>query len=93
MHLGQTAGPDSRRPLLQFADGHKDGAISPDGLVRGTYVHGLFADDRQRAAQLDWFGAPPGALRYEAEVDRVLDSLALHLAADIDLDRLLSLAR
>jgi adenosylcobyric acid synthase len=93
MHIGQTTGADCARPMLRFADGRPDGAASPDGLIRATYVHGLFADDRQRAEQLAWFGAPPGASSYEAEIDRVLDSLAAHLSADIDLDRLLSLAR
>jgi adenosylcobyric acid synthase len=93
MHIGQTDGPDRARPLLRFADGQPDGAVSPSGLIRGTYVHGLFSDDRQRAALLKWFGAPSGPLSYEAEVDRVLDALAAHLSQDVDLDRLLSLAR
>ena len=93
MHIGQTNGADCARPLLRFADGRLDGAMSADGRVRATYVHGLFADDSQRAAQLSWFGARAGTLCYEAEVDRVLDALADHLAADVDLDRLLKLAR
>jgi adenosylcobyric acid synthase len=92
MHVGRTEGPDRARPLLRFADGRLDGASSADGRVRGTYVHGLFADDRQRGAWLRWIGAAPGDLAYEAEVDRVLDDLAAHLAAHIDLDRLLGLA-
>jgi adenosylcobyric acid synthase len=93
MHIGLTVGPDCARPLLRFADGRPDGAISGDGRVRGTYVHGLFADDRQRAALLSWFGAAGDGSAYEAEIDRVLDALADHLAQDIDLDRLLRLAR
>jgi adenosylcobyric acid synthase len=93
MHIGRTSGPDCRRPLLRFADGRPDGAVSPDGRVRGTYVHGLFADDRQRAALLTWIGAPSCGLSYEADVDRVLDALADHLAMDIDLDALLTRAR
>ena len=60
MHMGQTAGPDCDRPLLRFSDGRLDGAISADGRVRGTYVHGLFADDRARASLLAWFGARAG---------------------------------
>ncbi len=35
-------------PLLRHADGRPDGACSADGLVQGTYVHGLFADDAHR---------------------------------------------
>jgi adenosylcobyric acid synthase len=93
MHVGRTTGPDATRPLLRFADGRPDGAISADGRTRATYVHGLFANDAQRAALLAWLGAPAAPLCYESEVDRVLDALAQHLAGDIDLDRLFSLAR
>ena len=89
MHVGRTEGPDCARPLLTFADGRPDGAVSPDGLVSATYVHGLFADDHQRAA---WLGGSAAGINYEAEVERVLDALAEPLARHIDLDRLLSLA-
>jgi adenosylcobyric acid synthase len=93
MHVGHTGGPDCERPLLRFADGRTDGATSPDGRVRGTYVHGLFADDQQRAALLAWLGGSATDRCYEVETDRVLDALADHLARHIDLERLLSLAR
>jgi adenosylcobyric acid synthase len=93
MHIGRTGGPDCDRPLLRFADGRLDGAISVDGRVRGTYVHGLFAGDRARASLLSWFGATAEGSSYEADIDRVLDALADHLAEDIDLDRLVRLAR
>ncbi len=93
MHVGETTGPDRRRPMLRFDDGEEDGAASPDGRVRGAYAHGLFADDRQRSAWLRRLGSPPSPLRYEAEIDAVLDRLAAHLAEHIDLDRLLGLAR
>ena len=86
-------GPDCARALLRLADGRGDGATSADGRVRGTYAHGLFADDRQRAALLGWIGATAAGISYEAEVERVLDGLADHLALHIDLDRLLRLAR
>jgi adenosylcobyric acid synthase len=89
MHIGQTTGPDCARPLLRLADGRTDGAVSADGRIRATYVHGIFADDRQRAALLSWFGARSGELAYEPEVDRVLDALAGHLAACVDLDCML----
>jgi adenosylcobyric acid synthase len=93
MHIGRTTGADCARPLLRFADGRPDGAMSIDGRIRATYVHGLFADDNQRAALLAWFGASADGQSHDAEIDRVLDALADHLAADIDLDRLLRLTR
>jgi adenosylcobyric acid synthase len=93
MHIGRTTGTDCARPLVRFDDGRPDGATSMDGRIRGTYVHGLFADDSQRSALLSWFGASADQRSHEAEIDRVLDALADHLAEDIDLDRLLRLAR
>ncbi len=92
MHMGRTAGPATERPLLHLADGRADGACSADGSVLGTYVHGLFADDRQRAAWLRRWSAAPSGHRHEASVERVLDQLAEHLEAHCDVDRLLSLA-
>ncbi len=93
MHIGRTEGPDRARPLLKFANGRTDGAISRDARVRGAYVHGLFADDAQRAALLSWIGASAAGLSYEADIDRVLNALADHLNRHIDVDRLLTLAR
>ncbi len=92
MHMGHTSGPDTASPLLR-ADGRAEGACSPDGLVAGTYVHGLFGDDAQRASWLRRLGGQPSSRRHEAEVEVVLDRLAAHLEAHIDIERLLSLAR
>ena len=92
MHMGTTSGPDCARPLLRFADGRADGAASASGNIRGCYVHGLFADNRQRSALLAWLGGGASQVAYEAQIDTVLDELAAHLARHIDLDALLSLA-
>ena len=65
---------------------------SPDGRVAGAYVHGLFADDRQRAAWLASLGAASG-LAYETTVERTLDALADHLEPHLDCDAMLKTAR
>jgi adenosylcobyric acid synthase len=93
MHMGTTTGPDCARPFAHLADGSPEGAVSADGRVIGTYVHGLFGDDRQRSAWLVQLGAPPTAIAHDALIEATLDRLAAHLAAHIDLDRLLSLSR
>ncbi len=93
MHMGVTEGPDRARPFAQFADGSPEGAVSADGQVVGTYVHGLFADDRQRAAWLARFAAGGTSVAYETQVEDTLDRLAEHIARHVDLDRLLTLAR
>ena len=93
MHMGVTEGQDCARPFARLADGSLEGAISADGSVVGTYVHGLFADDRQRAAWLQRFGAGASNVAYEKLIEQTLDALAEHLTAHIDLGRLLKLAR
>ncbi|GJE17792.1 cobyric acid synthase [Methylobacterium marchantiae] len=93
MHVGDTSGPDAATPLLRFEDGRTDGAVSENGRVCGTYVHGLFADDRQRVAWLARLGAASDGHSHEGEVERVLDALARHLEDHVDCDRLLALAR
>ena len=93
MHVGATVGPDRSRPFARLSEGSDEGAISRDGNVAGSYCHGLFADDRQRRRLLGWIGADASTLAYEAEIDRVLDGLAYHLAAHLDTDGLLDLSR
>jgi adenosylcobyric acid synthase len=93
MHIGVSKGPDCARPFARLADGSPEGAVSGDGRVIGTYIHGLFADDRQRAAWLARLGAGPSAVAHDALVEQVLDRLAAHIAAHVGLDRLLSLSR
>jgi adenosylcobyric acid synthase len=93
MHIGRTIGAGTQRPLVQLDDGRLDGAVSVDGRVAGTYLHGFFAGDVQRAAWLARLGMPASSLAYEALVDETLDALAAHLAAHLDVEKLLSLAR
>jgi adenosylcobyric acid synthase len=93
MHVGRTTGPDCARPVARFADGRAEGARDVSGRVAGCYVHGLFSDDRARAAFLAEIGAETSDLAYEARVEATLDALAAHVGAHVDLDRLWALAR
>jgi len=93
MHMGVTAGAACARPFARLDSGAPEGAVSADGRVFGTYVHALFADDRQRAAWLARLSAGTAGVRYDDLIEQTLDRLAAHLAAHLDLDRLISLAR
>jgi len=93
MHMGVTEGPDRARPFARLADGTPEGATSANGRVIGTYIHGLFTDDQQRSAWLAHVGAARTDISYETVVEETLDQLAAHLAAHIDLDAVLTLAR
>jgi adenosylcobyric acid synthase len=92
MHIGRTISAGTQRPLVQLEDGRLDGAVSADGRVSGTYLHGFFAGDAQRAAWLARLGAPASSLSYDALIEETLDALAVHLEAHLDVDKLLSLA-
>jgi adenosylcobyric acid synthase len=91
IHMGRTEGTDCARPLLDI-DGRPDGAISADGLVIGTYVHGIFADDGFRRTFLANLAARRGQsgsfgeVDFAGRVDAALDELATHMAANLDLD-------
>jgi adenosylcobyric acid synthase len=92
MHVGRTTGPDCARPFLRFADGRVDGATSENGLIAGAYLHGLFADDRQREAWLGSLGAR-SEIAYETTVERTLDELADHCERHLDVEAVLAAAR
>lgn len=84
IHLGVTTGAGLARPALWLGDNRPDGALSADGQVLATYVHGLFDDPAACGALLRWAGlaAAQGvdldALR-EASIERLADSVAAHL--------------
>ncbi|HVX75589.1 MAG TPA: cobyric acid synthase [Bradyrhizobium sp.] len=93
MHIGRTMGAGTERPLVRLDDGRLDGAASADGSIVGTYLHGFFSGDAQRAAWLKRLGAPASDLAYDAMIEQTLDALAAHLDAHLDIDALLELAR
>jgi adenosylcobyric acid synthase len=92
MHIGRTTGADTARPMLDL-DGRPDGAVSADGRVMGTYLHGIFADDAFRHDFLNRLRARAASgVAFDARVENTLDELADHLARHVDLERILDLA-
>ena len=93
MHMGETTGPDTARPLVRLESG-PDGARAANGRVMGCYLHGLFAADGFRRAFLGRLRRRESAgIAYDALVEETLDALGAHLEAHLDLDRLLEVAR
>lgn len=93
MHMGETTGPDRQKPMAFFADGRSDGAISPNGRVKGCYIHGYFSQDQLRQSWLEELGGHASDQDYEQGVEATLDALATHLESCLDIDRILMLAR
>jgi len=92
IHIGRTDGPDRARPFA-FVDGAPEGAVSSDGRVHGSYLHGLFASDHFRKAFLAQLDVPAANQAYGARIEGALDALADHIEAHLDVDGLLALAR
>ena len=92
IHIGTTEGPGRNRPLFEL-NGVAEGAMSADGHVAGTYLHGLFTEDKFRTAWLKAQGVASGALAYGAGLETTLDALADHIEAHLNLDKLLELSQ
>ncbi|MDO5611851.1 MAG: cobyric acid synthase [Paracoccus sp. (in: a-proteobacteria)] len=90
IHMGRSSGPDCARPFAHIPE--PDGAISPDGRVMGTYLHGIFTDDRFRAAFLSRFGTA-ATVSFDTGVEAALDALTDHLEQHLQVDAILSLAQ
>ncbi|MFC0711098.1 cobyric acid synthase [Azorhizophilus paspali] len=84
IHAGVSRGAGLERPALGLDDGRCDGALSEDGQVLGTYLHGLFESPTACDALLRWAGlrevASPDyhALR-ERDIERLADLVEAHL--------------
>ncbi len=89
IHMGRTSalGGVALQPLLEL-DGHGDGALSEDGRVAGTYLHGLFASDGLREALLAALGRRPPAQSHHFDPEREFDRLAHHVRTNLDLERI-----
>jgi adenosylcobyric acid synthase len=93
IHLGRSEGSDCARAFAEIS-GRRDGAISANGLIEGTYLHGIFSSDGFRRAYLAQLGATQmHDFAYDATVDATLDALGDHFERHADLDLLLEIAR
>lgn len=89
IHLGITEGSDCARPSVTI-DGRPDGALSADGRIMGTYLHGLFGSDAYRQRLLASFGIEGEGQSYAARVDEALDEVAADLERQLSADWLRS---
>ncbi|MCY4268848.1 MAG: cobyric acid synthase [Gammaproteobacteria bacterium] len=95
IHAGHTRGADCARPMFTI-DGRAEGARSADGLIEGSYLHGVFANDGFRREWLRRCGAQDirrdAGFDYRATVERALDELADGVETALDIDALLACA-
>jgi adenosylcobyric acid synthase len=93
IHMGVSCGAALARPAA-MVEGAPEGALSADGRVLATYVHGLFDSPAACGALLRWAGLAEAqgvdiAARREASLERLADCIEKHL----DLEAMLSLLR
>jgi adenosylcobyric acid synthase len=94
IHAGVSQGPDLQRPVLWLDEGRPDGALSADGQVMGTYVHGLFESPAACATLLGWAGLNNAQqLDYDALREREIERLANLVAEHLDTCRLRALCQ
>ncbi len=80
-------------PLVKKPDGSLDGAISSEGKVWGTYLHGIFDADEFRRWFIDRLRSrrglsPIGKVRSEYDLEPALDRLADAVRQSLDMNRI-----
>jgi len=89
IHMGVSSGAAMTRPVFAI-DGRGEGAMSTDGQIMGTYLHGLFDHPDACSALLRWAGS-----RSEQVVDtaQLREASLDRIAASVEglLDRLIDL--
>ena len=91
MHKGRSEGPDRARPFARIGS-QNEGAISADGRIAGSYLHGMFRSDAFRRAWLAGFGVTASDATYDRTVDAVLEDLADWVEQHLDLQGILDCA-
>lgn len=96
IHAGETEYGPACRPLLQLSVRSGvpvalyDGAVSADGRIWGSYLHGIFDNDELRHAVLAPLrnGAADRSLP-SYDLDHEIDLLADHLQTHLDIEQIL----
>jgi adenosylcobyric acid synthase len=92
IHMGVSRGAALDKPSALLDGGRPDGAISGDGKVLGTYVHGLFELPDACAALLNWAGLrDPEVIDYRVVRERSIERLADCLESHLDMRAVLAL--
>jgi len=87
IHMGVSTGAGLHHAAVQLDDGRLDGALSADGQIMGTYLHGIFDAPEAAAKLLAWASqdhaaqhqATDLAARRARDLERLTDAVEAHL--------------
>ena len=92
IHAGETTGPQMNQPFLT-CDGRPVGAMSENGQIMGSYLHGLFTDDNFRAHFLSLLRSGNVVQsNFSQQIEDAIDILADQMEKHLDIDFLLQTA-
>ncbi len=101
IHMGKTETSEGTQPAFFIKDRnrheedfHPDGAIHTSGVVWGTYLHGLFENDKFRYHFLQALGRSACTrLSYRKSIEKMYDRLADIIEKNVDVQAVLNAAR
>jgi adenosylcobyric acid synthase len=90
IHAGVSTGRALDRPTSMLDGLRPDGALSEDGRVLGTYIHGIFEEPGACAALLRWAGLrEPQEIDYRVVREQAIDRLADIVEGHLDMTKIL----
>jgi adenosylcobyric acid synthase len=100
IHMGMTKKRPEMKPAFIIGQDkhpcgvHEDGAVSENGRVWGTYLHGLFENDAFRSRFLSVHGRiTPRTVSYHSYLEKQFDRLADIIEANVDVQGILDRAK
>jgi adenosylcobyric acid synthase len=92
IHAGVSRGTALEKPSAVLDGSRTDGAVSDDGQILGTYVHGLFEAPGACAALLRWAGLhEPQKIDYAAVREDAIERIANCVESHLDMRAILGL--
>jgi len=96
IHVGKTHYLDHAEPFALLASGEPDGCVSADRRILGTYLHGIFDEDRFRhqfvtaARAFHRLDTPSVLNPWNLQRQESLDRLARQVSTSLDMHRIFS---
>lgn len=86
IHMGETRLFDKNMEAIKLKDGRNVGAINEDGRVFGTYLHGIFENDKLRRSMINY-------LRREKGLAEARDELSYENIKELEYNKLASIVK